>query len=370
MYKCFIGCLIILYSCNSNSIEKQAENSFVAEELSYAKRFLIGSMDKEYSIDVLNPWQSSKNIKYNYLFGTNGKENRSINIPVKRIICFSTSHIGFISMLREQNSIIGFSGIKYITDSISNKLVFEQRIVDVGYEESLNYELILSLKPDLILVYGVENEKVGYLTKLEELGLPVVFVAEYLEDTPLAKAEWIKFFGILYDKKGLADSIFISTEKEYNNIKMLAASYNNKPTVFSGLPWKDSWFVSGGQSYLSNFIRDAGGSYIWNEDSSHESFPLNLERVFERAADADIWINSGTANSLNEIKELDERLCLFKAFAKSKVYNNNRRNFQSMGNDYWESGVVQPQFILKDLVEIFHPGSFPEYELHYYKHLE
>jgi len=250
------------------------------------------------------------------------------------------------------------------------QMISDKNITDVGYEESLNYEMILSLKPDIILVYGVESEKVSYLTKLEELGLPVVFVAEYLEDTPLAKAEWIRFFGVLYDKEKVADSLYNEIVTEYNNVKSFASSFQQKPTVFSGLPWKDSWFVSGGKSYIAQFINDAGGSYVWNDDTSHESFPLNLERVYHKAANADFWINSGIAKSLNEIKYVDERLTLFKAFSGKKVYNNNRRSVNSDGNDYWESGVVKPQVILKDLVEIFHPGSYPDYIPFFYKQLE
>ncbi len=371
MGKWFFGFLFIFFACGSEKNKVDKDDDFIVKVNSNARHFIIKSSQDGYSVNVLNPWQSSANVMYCYRFSKGNEEEKNIiRIPVKRVICFSTSHIGFISILNEQKSLVGFSGINYISDSVTRQLINEKKIVDVGYEESLNYELILSLKPDIVLVYGVESEKVGYLTKLEELGLPVVFVAEYLEDTPLAKAEWIRFFGVLYNQESYTDSLYAEIINDYNNIKSLASSFKEKPTVFSGLPWKDSWFISGGKSYVAQFINDAGGCYVWNDDTSHESFPLNLERVYHKAAKADYWINSGNANNLNDIKYVDERLTLFKAYSGKQVYNNNRRSANSDGNDYWESGVVKPQVILKDLVEIFHPGTFNNYTPYFYKHLE
>lgn len=371
MGKWFLVFLLIASACNPEKHNVDNEQDYVQINNIYARHLIIKYSRNGYLVNVLNPWQSSENVKYLYYFNRiENRDRKIIRIPVKRVICFSTSHIGFISILNEQNTVVGFSGINYISDSLTRHLIDENKIVDVGYEESLNYELILSLKPDIILVYGVESGKVGYLTKLEELGLPVVFVAEYLEDTPLAKAEWIKFFGVLYNKENYCDSLYTEIVKEYNNVKSIASSYNNKPTVFTGLPWKDSWFISGGKSYVAHFINDAGGKYVWEKDTSHESFPLNLERVYHMAANADYWINSGNANTMNDIKHIDERLTLFKAFSGKNIFNNNRRSLNSDGNDYWESGVVKPQVILKDLVEIFHPGTFQNYTTYFYKHLE
>jgi len=274
-----------------------------------------------------------------------------------------------LSILKEQESIVGISGIRYVSDSTTQQMIKSNKIVDVGYEESLNYELILSLKPDIILAYGVESEKIGYITKLKDLGLPVVFVAEYLEDSPLAKAEWIKLFGVLYNKESYSDSVFSTIKDEYNNLKQKALKYKTKPKVFAGLPWKESWFISGGKSNLAQLINDAGGSYIWKDDTTHESFPLSLEAVFQKASQADYWINTGTANSLSEIPNSDERLTLFKPFIKKNIFNNNQRVCLNGGNDYWESGIVKPQFILKDLLEIFHPDAFPNHTLYFYKKL-
>ena len=364
--------VIIFSSCELNNNKPLISESVpLTIDLSYAKHFNINKSDSIYHITVLDPWQSSKNTAFSYFFSSKSiKQNNAIQIPVKRVVCLSTSHIGFLSILNKQESIVGISGVRFVNDSTTQKLITSNKIADVGYEESLNYELILSLKPDLILAYGVESEKIGYITKLKDLGLPVVFIAEYLEDSPLAKAEWIKLFGVLFNKESCSDSIFSTIEKEYNNIKQIASKYKTKPSVFAGLPWKDSWFISGGNSNLAQLINDASGSYIWKEDTTHESFPLSLEAVFQKASEADFWINTGSANSLQEITNSDERLTLFKPFIKNNVYNNNFRINLNGGNDYWESGIVKPQIILQDLLEIFHPGTLQNHKLYFYKKLQ
>lgn len=275
-----------------------------------------------------------------------------------------------MAKLNLQNKIVGVSGINFINDSITNKLINKNKIIDVGYEQNLNYELILSLKPDLIIAYSVESKNVNYITKLKELGLHVIFVAEYLEESPLAKAEWIKFFGAVFNEYQKSDSIFNTIDIEYNNIKKIAQNFKEKPTVLSGLPWKDSWFIAGGRSNLAYLFKDAGATYIWNTDTSTQSFSLNLENVLNNAINADFWLNSGSANSLNDIYLTDSRLNNFKAFKTKNVYNNNAKCNSFGGNDYWESGIINPQVVLKDIIKIIHPNSFPNYQTFYFKKLK
>lgn len=362
------------YSCNLNSeYKKQIFNTTELNktELKYAKHFEILKSDSVIYINVFNPWQFAKDKSFNYIFSLSKTDKqKTINIPVKRVICLSTSHIGFIAALNKQVNIVGVSGTQFIFDSITNSLINKGKIVDVGYEQSLNYELILSLKPDIIIAYGVESQNIGYMTKLEELGLPIVFVAEYLEETPLAKAEWLKFFGAIFNLENKSDSLFSVIDSEYNNVKNVALKFTDKPTVFAGLPWKDSWYIAGGRSNLANLLTDAGALYVWNNDTSKESFPLNLELVFNKVSNADYWINSGSAKSLKEISATDSRLRQLSAFKNNNVYNNNAKSNSFGGNDYWESGVVNPQIVLKDIVKIFHPQAFPDYNTYYFKKLE
>lgn len=360
-------------SCQNKS-DTKIQNIYSGKDtiinLKYAKHFEIQKIDSGYKIIVLNPWQFVSNEIFSYYFSYKNERNKQyVKLPVNKIICLSTSHIGFLSKLNLQNKIVGVSGTQFINDSITNSLINEKKIVDVGYEQNLNYELILSLKPDIIIAYNVESKNVGYITKLQELGLNVIFVAEYLEETPLAKAEWLKFFGTIFNLQKKSDSIFNSIDIEYNNLKNIAHNYKIKPTVFAGLPWKDSWYIAGGRSNLACLFKDAGATYIWENDTSTQSSPISLENVINEASEADFWLNPGTANSLNDIYLTDSRLTCFKAYKLKKVYNNNSKINYYGGIDYWESGIVNPQIILKDLIKIIHPESFPSYKSYYYKKL-
>lgn len=350
--------IFILPNCSYEKEKTGPDGRNNDNSMVYARHLILSSDHNDYNVTVVNPWQSAKDVAFKYkLITTLSRNHSEITVPLKRVICLSTSHIGFVSVLGKQHTVVGVSGLRFMNDSLILKLADEGKIKDVGYEENLNYELILSLKPDLVFAYGVETKNIGYISKLQELGIKVIFIAEYLEDTPLAKAEWIKLFGAFYNDYQAADSIFCDIEREYNKVRQTASGYIRRPKVFAGLPWKDTWFVSGGRSYLSGFIRDAGAEYVWDTDTSKESFPLSLEKVLYYASEADFWINTGHANSLNDILKTDERLSLFKPFYRKNVYNNNKRINEYGGNDYWESGVVKPHIILKDLTCIFHPEN-------------
>ena len=163
---------------------------------------------------------------------------------------------------------------------------------------------------------------------------------------------------------------FSEIEKEYNKLKQKAQNINNKPVVLSSLPWKDVWYIPGGNSFQARLIEDAGGDYLWKNNESHESIPLSIETVFSEAQNADIWINTGTADSNKQILGVDQRFENFKSLKNKQIFNNNNKLSVNGGNDYWETGIVQPHIILKDMIKIFHPELLPNYNLYYYKHLK
>ena len=246
----------------------------------------------------------------------------------------------------------------------------EGLVKDVGADQGLNYELIVSLMPDVLVTYGVTSEVSSMVNRLKDLGIPVVLNGDYLENHPLGKLEWIRFLAALFQEDMMADSILLSIEQEYNAIRVMAASEDSRPRVMTGLPWKGSWYVPGGTSFAAAFIRDAGASFIWEDAPHHEALPLSMEAVYSKAATADVWINCGSALSLSEIENTDTRLIQFQPFQTGQVYNNNARLNPSGGNDFWESGVMNPHIILADLVKIFHPELLPDHELVYYEKLE
>jgi iron complex transport system substrate-binding protein len=224
--------------------------------------------------------------------------------------------------------------------------------------------------PDITMIYGVGSESSGYVGKIEELGIQVIYNADYLETDPLGKAEWIKLFGALYCRENEADSIFNAEVKAYNNLKSYVAEKNlTRPRVLLGLPFRDTWFISPGNSFVSSLISDAGGEYIWKDTESSVSMPVGLENVYLKALNADYWLNIGTVKSKNEIPAVDKRLSDLPCFISGKLYNNNNRVTEAGGNDFWESGTVYPHLILKDIAAILHPDLFPGNKLFFYREI-
>jgi iron complex transport system substrate-binding protein len=370
---------MVLTACACKSKYK-GKSEIVADRsyVKYAEHFDIRKFSGYEILTVKNPWQGAENIKESYCLLPEGSEipkgvdpAKIVRVPVKSIICMSTTHLSMISALNEEKSISGISGSDFIYDKKLIRLVEQHFISDVGYEDNLNKELVIRIAPGLVMVYGVGSESAGYLNKLKELGIKIMFNADYLETDPLGKAEWIKVFGVLFRKEKEADSIFTSISEEY--IKLKALILNNikkRPAVFLGLPFRDTWFISPGNSYICRLISDAGGDYIWKETHSEISMPYGIENVYLKAMKSDFWLNTSSVNSLSEITAVDNRLGDLPSFKRGNVYNNNNRITPKGGNDYWESGSINPQIILKDIASILHPGLFPDYKLYYYRKIE
>ena len=208
------------------------------------------------------------------------------------------------------------------------------------------------------------------LEKLGQLGIPAVFCGEYLEPHPLGKAEWIRFFSLFYEKEDQAASFFEDIDSAYNTLAHLTSELSSRPRVLSGLPWKDTWYMAGGESFAAKLMEDAGGDYLWKDNPSTQAVPLDLESVYLRAVDADIWINPGAARSLEDIMELDERFGDLKVQKSAQVFNNDARSNAAGGNDYWESATVRPDLVLADLIGVFHPGLLTDHRFVYYRQLK
>jgi iron complex transport system substrate-binding protein len=366
---------LLLYGCTGNSSSGDGKMNPSISHVKYAERFRLETKDGFTILTIINPWQGAENISQVYYLVRRGEDlpagydsTKLIRTPVRHIIAMSTTYLSMISALGEIERVSGISGSGLLFDDNMRHAVSTGKIADVGFDENLNKELIVKLNPDLVMVYGVGGESTGFTGKLRDLGIKVIFNADYLENDPLGKAEWIKVFGALFLKEKEADKLFSSIDSEYNSIKaIIREKAINRPSVLLGLPWKDTWYISPGNSYMSRLISDAGGDYIWRETSSETSMPYGLENVWMKAMDADYWLNISTVQEKKEILSVDGRLGELPVFKNGNLYNNNNKVADNGGNDYWESGSMNPQVILKDIASILHPELFPDYRYYYFR---
>ena len=366
-------CLLFLASCVYNkktSLEAFKQDVYTPE---YATGFkILGAKNAQSTlIQVSNPWQGAKNVTMSYFISRNGElpptgfTGPTIPAGAQRIVCMSSSYIAMLDAVGQVDRIVAVSGINYIANPYI--LAHKDSIKDMGPE--MNYELLLGLKPDVVLLYGIGDAQTAVTDKLKELAVPYVYVGEYLEESPLGKAEWLVALSELTDSRDKGIDVFREIPKRYQALKDLTASVEQRPTVMFNTPWNDSWVMPSTQSYMVQLVTDAGADYIYKENTSNSSAPIGLETAYGLIQKADYWINVGTASTLDELKNMNPKFADAKSVRDKTVYNNNLRITATGGNDYWESAVVRPNVVLRDLIHIFHPELVSD-STYYYRHLE
>ena len=367
-------CLLFLgSSCVSN--KKTSPEAFIQDVYTpeYATGFKIMGAENTAStlIRVYNPWQGAKNVEMSYFISRNGEQapagfdGPTIPAGVKRIVCMASSYIAMFDALGQVDRIVGVSGIDYVSNPYI--LAHKDSVKDMGIE--MNYELLLGLKPDVVLLYGIGDAQTAVTDKLKELSIPYMYVGEYLEESPLGKAEWLVALAELTDSREKGIEIFREIPQRYQVLKALTESVGQRPTVMFNIPWNDSWLMPSAHSYMAQLITDAGADYIYKENTSNSSTPIGLETAYGLIQKADYWMNVGMVSTLDELKAVNPKFADAKAVRGKTVYNNNRRTTPTGGNDYWESAVVRPDIVLRDLIHIFHPELVSD-SLYYYRHLE
>ena len=277
-----------------------------------------------------------------------------IDRPLDNLIVMSTSHIGFLDALGKLDVISGVSGKDFIYSGSGG-------YADVGHEGAPDYEKIVSLKPDLLLTYTVSGAKSTFLDRLEQLGIRVFIVNEHLERHPLARASYIRLFGALTGRMEAADSILTSITASYQAIaSRVEDSGEKRKKVLLNIPYNDTWFVPSKESYLWSMFQDAGGEILGAEAGKTASGMMSLEKAYSLGKEADCWMNVGWCQTREQLVKSNP---IFKEMideiGENSVWNDNKRLNAKGGNDIWESGVARPDLVLRDLVQILHPGLLP-----------
>lgn len=365
--------LFAFFSCSNQSSEKKStEKAKSSISLKYAKLFKISKYGNYTELIVLS---KNEETGTSYFLIPKGEKvpkhlinENIIFTPVERIICLSTTHIAYFDILKKINKIVGVSGA-YVYNEQINKSLKNGEKKDVGYEQSLDYETIISLKPDLLTIYNIDGNNSSILNKLKALKIPVVSINEYSEPHILGQTEWIKFFAEFVNETGRASQIFDSISNNYSELKNISKKESHKPTVLLNMPWKGVWYIPGNNSNIAQLISDAGGVFFGGNNLTERNFPTDVANVYINAGKSDIWLNPGQAETYSDIENIDKRLTKFRAYKNRSIFNRNRRLSESGGNDFMESGVVHPDIILKDIIKIFHPDLLPNHEFFYYKSL-
>ncbi|MCS7088402.1 MAG: ABC transporter substrate-binding protein [Thermoflexales bacterium] len=328
-------------------------------------------------VTVLNPWRGAKE-QFKYILvqcGTpapKGIRNAFvIEVPVKRIIAMSTTHLPHLDKLNVLDRLIGMDTFKYVNNPKVRALVQAGNLIEIGDGPNVSIEKVIASQPDIVMTYGVGDPKYDSHPKLLEAGIPTVINAEYMEGTPLGRSEWIKFTALFFNKEAEAQREYANMKQRYLAIARRVKNVANRPLVLQGTATRDRWRVPGGGSYAARLIADAGGKYLFANNNEAGSLSLTFEEVYARAASADVWLLASFQrfDSIQQLINAEPRYSGMNAVRKGQVWNYDKRLNENGGNDYWETGVANPDLLLADLVKILHPSLLPNHELVFWRQL-
>ena len=359
--------------CKKESIDKTT--AIPKNEVKYAKGFSIINHDGYSVVKVSNPWPKADKT-YTYILKEKNrslpdslKQFTTITVPLKTIIVTSTTHIPSLEMLGVEKTLVGFPNLNYISSEKVRALIEAKKVKELGTNQSLNTEVLIDLQPEVIIGYGLDNNN-PTLDNLEKNGLKVLLNGDWNEQTPLGKAEWIKFFGALYGKQKQANEIFTKIEKDYLKTLEIAKRATTNPTILAGDMFEDKWYLPQGTSWGCQLLKEAKGNYLWKATNGTGSLALSFETVLEKAKDADLWITSGQFSCLKEMIVANPHYAQFKAFQKKNVYSFAGRKGKTGGVLYYELAPNRPDIVLKDIVKILHPELLVGYKPFFFEKLK
>lgn len=364
----------LFIQCKKES-QQEAEIQSPANEIHYAKGLEIYKHNGFTIVKITSPWPNAKEQFTYILQEKNGiipdslKQFTAISVPIQSIVVTSTTHIPALELLGVENTLVGFPNTDYISSVKTRKLIATGKVREVGTNETLNTEVLIDMNPDVIVSFGLNNSN-PTLDNLKKSGLKVMLNGDWTEQSPLGKAEWIKFFGALYGLDSKANTLFSAIEKEYKNTLALAQKATRKPTVLSGAMFQEQWYVPQGESWASLFLKDAKANYLWADSKGTGSLSLPFETILEKAQEAEYWISPGDFSSLQQMSESNPHYKQFDAFQNKKVYSYAINKGAKGGIVYFEWSPTRPDWVLKDLIKIFHPELLPNHKLFFFQKLE
>lgn len=362
-----IASFFLVFGCKKNEktetlIVQNAKNS-----IEFASGLSIVKYEDYSVVTVSSPWPNAKDV-FKYVLKEKEvkvpdslQDYTSIQVPLESIVVTSTTNIPFLEMLEVENKLVGFPNTDYISSEKTRALIDKGSVKNVGQNEKLNIEQLIELSPDLIVTFGVDNNN-PMLDNLKKSGLNVLVQGDWMEQSPLGKAEWIKLYGALFGKEDKAKELFDKIVDSYNKAKKLVADKPATSKVLYGSMYEDVWYVAKGNSWVAQFMKDAQANYLWADLKGTGSEGLSFEKVLDKAKTADIWIASGSFKSLDELQKANPHYAEFDAFKNRNIYSFEKTLGAAGGTVYYELAPSRPDLVLKDYIKIFHPDLLSAYE--------
>ena len=369
--KHLIGLLTILSLISCGRAIGPSQESGDSLSFKYATLPSIVKYDGYTVVTLANPWKEGKPLHTYVLVPREAQEpvhlpkGTVIRTPLERAVIFTTVHSSLLMTLGCQDKIVGVADLKYIKIPWIQEQVKAGNIVDCGDGMSPMVEKIIDLRPDAIFLSPFENS--GGYGKLEDINIPLVECAEYMEVSPLARAEWMRFYGILFGCQEKADSLFAIVDKNYHSLKQRAQKAGKGRSVVVDKQVGSVWYVPGGHSTIGQMIKDAGGQYSWTDDDHSGSLSLPFETVLEKAGDAEVWLfryDSEQPITKEKLLSENEGYSQFSAFQTGNMYGCNVAT-----SLFYEESPFRPDWLLNDFIQIIHPEMSQPGSLRYYHKL-
>ncbi len=365
-----LGFAFWMVACTPSGKQTSSKEALSSDSIQYAQGFTVQRFDTYIMVEVRDPWDSTRLLQ-RYLLVDRTKsvpgglpKGTIVKVPVKDIVIYTSVHAAIIDQLHETDKVIGVCEPRYMDTPAIQEGIQAGRIADLGEATSPNIEKMIEIGAELVIASPFQNSSYG---PVEKIGIPIIEGADYMEAFPLGRTEWIRFYGLLFGKEEMADSIFKETEQAYLSLKDLTANIDNRPTVLSEKKFGSSWYVPSGDSYMAHLIEDAGADYMFKDLPGAGSTPLAFETVFDKAIHADIWLVKYNQSSEMTYKDLRSEYTPyenFDAFKKKRIYTCN-----TGAVPYYEEFPIHPEYLLKDLIWIFHPELVFGYSPRYFREM-
>ncbi|MFC2128131.1 ABC transporter substrate-binding protein [Bacteroidota bacterium] len=332
-------------------------------------------MDPTKKVTIHSDYKKSDK-KYEYLLvpktsevPKHGTSIQVIRTPIEKIVVTSSSHVPLLELLNEEQTLVGFPDTSFISSVKTRDLIESGSVKNLGKTEYINTEVLLDIKPELVMSFAVDKPNKSF-EMIQKLGVPILLNGDWLEETPLGRAEWIRLFGVLYNKEQQADSIFSSIKNQYNASKKIAKKALNNPTVLSGAIFQGVWYLPAGESFMAKYFEDAQTNYLWKDSKGKGSLSLGFENVFDKAQKADYWIGCSLITNKQQLLSENSHYQKFDPVINNQMYTYAKFKGVTGGLFYFELGPIRPHIILKDIIKIAHPELLPDYKPYFFSKVD